>query len=185
MTDQRLDFHRTFRLLTKFTPSLFAQTSQLESYISELLSNSVDQKLDKANATTQWMAWLDKFQERIESEKDLWDSPEDEREVEGKNANPRFVLRQWVLEEVIAKVAKDHSKGKRLLAKVLHVRSFSRPSLCLMPDRWFRWRAIRLKLGVQKVRTRTNWILRRRRKDASAGLVSRRCWASNVAVAAR
>jgi len=35
--------------------------------------------------------------------------------------NPQFVLRQWLLEEVIAKVKMDSDNRKRLLAKVLHV----------------------------------------------------------------
>ena len=35
--------------------------------------------------------------------------------------NPRFVLRQWLLEEVIRRVERDSTSGKRVLAKVLHV----------------------------------------------------------------
>ena len=47
-----------------------------------------------------------------------------EREAAGKAANPRFILRQWLLEEVIKKTEKDSLSGRRVLAKVLHVRSF-------------------------------------------------------------
>jgi len=35
--------------------------------------------------------------------------------------NPRFVLRQWVLEEVIKKVEKDPDSGKKILGKVLQM----------------------------------------------------------------
>jgi serine/tyrosine/threonine adenylyltransferase len=44
------------------------------------------------------------------------------RRKEMEAANPRFILRQWVLEEVIAKVEKDPISGRRVLAKILEVR---------------------------------------------------------------
>lgn len=47
------------------------------------------------------------------------------REKEMKNVNPRFVLRQWLLEEVIERVERETQSGKRVLAKVMHV------SICL------------------------------------------------------
>jgi uncharacterized protein YdiU (UPF0061 family) len=40
-----------------------------------------------------------------------------------KNVNPRFVLRQWVLEEVIATVDKDNIAGRAALMKTLEVSS--------------------------------------------------------------
>jgi len=47
---------------------------------------------------------------------------EGRREEEMRGANPRFVLRQWVLEEVIKRVDEDWESGKGILAKVLEVR---------------------------------------------------------------
>jgi len=44
-----------------------------------------------------------------------------ERAKAAKAVNPRFVLRQWLLEEVIAKVERDVDSGKRVLAKVLQM----------------------------------------------------------------
>lgn len=70
------------------------------------------------------MEWLETYKRRIEDERDDWKEHEDwslKRVQEGQKANPRFVLRQWVLEEVIKKVEEDHVKGKRILAKVLEV----------------------------------------------------------------
>lgn len=43
------------------------------------------------------------------------------REKAARDANPRFVLRQWVLEEVIRKVEEDAVSGRRVLRKVLQV----------------------------------------------------------------
>ena len=37
------------------------------------------------------------------------------------HANPRFVLRQWLLEEIIKRVQDDTATGKRALAKVHEV----------------------------------------------------------------
>jgi hypothetical protein len=40
--------------------------------------------------------------------------------------NPRFALQQRVLEGVIAKVEKDATGGRRILARVLRVRFYGR-----------------------------------------------------------
>jgi uncharacterized protein YdiU (UPF0061 family) len=97
-------------------------SSSLEKFISELLATSPG-SVDYAKATSDWMTWLDIYAQRIVSERAEWSSGDmdAEREKAAKHANPRFVLRQWVLEEVIANVEKDYDSGKRLLAKVLHV----------------------------------------------------------------
>ena len=63
--------------------------------------------------------------DRIDSEALEWVAEPDydaARERAVKAANPRFVLRQWLLEEVIKKVETDPTTGKRVLAKVLEVR---------------------------------------------------------------
>jgi serine/tyrosine/threonine adenylyltransferase len=142
MADHKLDFHATFRKLSFFNPSLLTVSDQpqsvpspnqnaLENFISDLLSLSPEaQSIDHAKATQDWMAWLEKYAERVLSERDQWAAGEDwdaEREAAAKAANPRFVLRQWVLEEVIRKVEEDAESGKKVLAKVLQVRMISVP----------------------------------------------------------
>jgi uncharacterized protein YdiU (UPF0061 family) len=78
-------------------------------------------------ASTRWKGWLDKYAARIESEKEEWVSASSDgdwqaqREKDARLANPRFVLRQWVLEEVIAKVETDTQNGRCVLAKVMQV----------------------------------------------------------------
>ncbi|KAJ7593070.1 hypothetical protein C8J56DRAFT_1013273 [Mycena floridula] len=120
MAEQKLDFHITFRTLTRFKPSLLEDDSGLQALITDLLNNSADESLDHTSATKSWMTWLEKYASRIDSEKAEWKS-EAEREGAARGANPRFVLRQWVLEEVIAKFDHDVETGKRVLAKVLHM----------------------------------------------------------------
>ena len=53
----------------------------------------------------------------------LWGGePDEERERAMRSVNPRFVLRQWVLEEVIKSVEGDVGEGRRVLGKVMQVR---------------------------------------------------------------
>jgi len=134
MKDQALDFHIVFRLLCHFTPG--AETADI---VKDLIATSTSSyPLD--NAGKQWSEWLDRFADMItESKVD----PGERKEAMLK-ANPRFVLRQWVLEEVIKSVENelkvdsrdeddstieqevrakwDNSEGKKLLERVLSVR---------------------------------------------------------------
>lgn len=85
----------------------------------------ISSEAKRDQAKTDWMEWLGKFSKRIEEEKEGWDdSPDDwpkARKIEARKFNPRFVLRQWVLEEVIKKLDDDYMAGKHILAKVLEV----------------------------------------------------------------
>ncbi|CAA7266939.1 unnamed protein product [Cyclocybe aegerita] len=140
MEQHRLDFHSTFRTLCSFKPSILSQLDQapppdkdkdispeLHAFIATLLVATPDpDKVAYGEATANWLGWLEKYSKRILDEKDNWNGIEDvdaEREGEMKGANPRFVLRQWVLEEVIGKVERDSNSGKRVLAKVMHMAS--------------------------------------------------------------
>ena len=129
MEEHSLDFHSTFRKLSAFRSGYVqGDDEKLNALISGLLESTPrPEKLDKAKASADFKAWLVKYSSRILEERDEWGSSSQEevdkiREKEMDGANPRFVLRQWVLEEVIAKVEKDALGGRRLLAKVLEVR---------------------------------------------------------------
>jgi len=79
-------------------------------------------------AMDDWKKWLEGYATRIESDADEW-APDGDKWVEKRHeamrgANPRFLLRQWVLEEVIKKVESDWKTGRRVLAKVLEVRVY-------------------------------------------------------------
>lgn len=96
----------------------------LETFVAQLLSWTPNNSaLNYDQATQDWLNWLDKYALRIKSERVLWDpvDVDKEREIAAKKANPRFVLRQWLLEEVIKRVEADTESGKRVLAKVMHV----------------------------------------------------------------
>ncbi|TCD66481.1 hypothetical protein EIP91_001306 [Steccherinum ochraceum] len=125
MGDHRLDFHATFRRLAYFRPSMLEETNKaaLDQFIAGTLSLTPDtDRLERDRATNDLKGWLEVYASRILSERELWGADVDaEREAASKSANPRFVLRQWVLEEVIKAVESDASSGKRMLRKVLEM----------------------------------------------------------------
>ncbi|KAJ6494748.1 hypothetical protein C8R47DRAFT_1117036 [Mycena vitilis] len=135
---QKLDFHGSFRVLTAFRPGMLpaedtnsdADKADLEKLIERLLAQAPDGgPKDRAQATEEWREWLGVYARRIEREAGEWVSGEDREEMDaqraraGRAANPRFVLRQWLLQEVIGVVEKDTVRGRRVLAKVLHMAS--------------------------------------------------------------
>lgn len=140
MESYQLDFHSTFRTLSTFKPSLLAQSPDpsttnskespvsigLHHFIANILSVTPEpQKLDHGAATGEWLNWLERYSTRIKDEEAEWSASHVDidtvREEEMKSVNPRFVLRQWLLEEVIGKVERDSESGKRVLAKVMQV----------------------------------------------------------------
>lgn len=147
MESSELDFHSTFRTLSSFKPSLLALPQEptpnlnltnskespisiaLHQFITNILSATPEpQRLDYGAVTGEWLGWLEGYATRIKDEEAEWTAAasedidiDNEREQEMKDVNPRFVLRQWVLEEVIGKVERDSDSGKRVLAKVMHV----------------------------------------------------------------
>lgn len=135
LAEHSLDFHSTFRRLAYFRPHIATPTAEdgktpeLDEFIGSLMALTPDpQMVDAFKAKADWKAWLGRYVERIESERALWDSAEGatvdadaQREQAMRSANPRFVLRQWVLEEVIKRVEEDPKRGRRVLGKVLQV----------------------------------------------------------------
>ncbi len=166
MQDYSLDFHGTFRRLCFFRPSITSSDESLNAFVDSILKlSSEPDRLDSVRAQSDWSEWLRKYAARIESERDLWvgedaDSDVDAaREKEAKGANPRFVLRQWLLEEVIKKVETDADSGKRVLAKVLKVRSRSSIRLLWVmskhSDFVIRWLVSPMSHGALKARKMT------------------------------
>jgi len=129
MQRHELDFHSTFRKISSFTPSILSSNSEaLATFLQELTPETLACRVLSARqaAMDDWKKWLEAYRTRIESDAGEW-APEggmwlEKRRQAMRDANPRFVLRQWVLEEVIKQVEKDWKTGRRVLAKVLEVR---------------------------------------------------------------
>ncbi|KAG8897843.1 hypothetical protein FRB99_007877 [Tulasnella sp. 403] len=154
MEKHAMDFHITFRHLTTFRASWMepmdsdATNDALEAFLRTLLQSNDDEATpgrDISIATRDWIEFLERYAARIYLDEELhaWKSSlatesrgdwERMREVETKKYNPRFVLRQWVLEEVIAALQSDAeavnagirtvdspSKARQMLNKILEM----------------------------------------------------------------
>ena len=104
MSQNHLDFSRTFRLLAQFTridsPHFDRLVEMLcpKSAVPQYLQNSYEEE---------WKEWFRTYQARLEeSEISAGTSVENRRE-RIRAANPRFILRQWILEEAISRLEKD------------------------------------------------------------------------------
>jgi len=117
------------KLLEKLIPTPTASTSKMPLQESEAMLDAGRKEVE---------GWLNKYARRVlkAEEKEAWiqrvsasdvdskpndDAWEKERESFMRSVNPRFVLRQWVLEEVIKKCEQDPYKGKRILAKIMEM----------------------------------------------------------------
>lgn len=103
-----LDFHASFRTLSSFTPS-----SSASETVNAILASAAANGSCSPTAGKELEAWLKTYSER------LGESPlsADER----KKWNPRFVLRQWVLEEIIKKTQTGETDARVKLNKLLEV----------------------------------------------------------------
>jgi uncharacterized protein YdiU (UPF0061 family) len=135
LAEHSLDFHSTFRRLSYFRPHIVksvledGKTPELDAFVETLMTLTPDPQLvDAFKAKADWKKWLKRYAERVENEVDLWRTEGDDvdklREEAMRGANPRFVLRQWVLEEVIKKVESDAKSGRKVLQKVMQVGSW-------------------------------------------------------------
>ena len=198
LADHKLDFHLTFRHLTRFRPALLSSS---DAFIDTLLRfTSTGDVPRRDEASKEWKDWLEKYAARIEGEKEEWVSASSEgdwqaqREKDARLANPRFVLRQWVLEEVIAKVEADAQNGRPVLAKVMQVSEPSITRRSFFGDRihvrhYFlkrRWHVIPTSPGAEKrMKERMmNWMQRRERRGGYVASAIRRCWGFSAAVPA-
>ncbi|KZP00480.1 UPF0061-domain-containing protein [Calocera viscosa TUFC12733] len=108
MDTHSMDFHSTFRALGDFKPS------SPDAVLDRLLDSSCS-----FQARQTWQEWLKIYSERLGQEK----GTDAERKEYMRLANPRFVLRQWVLEEVIKRAQEDAEGSRPLLMKVLDMAS--------------------------------------------------------------
>lgn len=130
------DFHASLRELSNFHPSKIDDDAYRRSFAKRWVANTtIDLKSDSAMRVEEGItAWLRTYAARATSadEKAAWekDAPDGEweeiRTVAMRAVNPRFVLRQWLLEETIKTVdealkAKDVTGARKVLARVLDV----------------------------------------------------------------
>lgn len=112
-----LDFHTAFRGLCEFSPTKASPESG-DKYIKEFVPHWVRSAADKSAsddslklAEEDFVRWFGIYAKRanLEDEKSAWDSTDDwepARAADMRKRNPTFVLRQWILEELLGKMEK-------------------------------------------------------------------------------
>ncbi|KAK4046474.1 hypothetical protein OIO90_006558 [Microbotryomycetes sp. JL221] len=111
-----LDFTNTFRLLSQFPGS--TSDPVYVPFIEQLLPAAATTDPTALPPTTKddWKAWFDKYASRLSAEASAGDNAS--RRQRMNSVNPRFTLRQWVLEETIKSL--DHQRGDTtMLERVL------------------------------------------------------------------
>lgn len=161
------------------------------------LANPSDAQVEEAK--TDLSPWLARFAERVQQEQEVaaWSEAdvapsdrgvdldseggwEDKRQAEMLRSNPNFVLRQWVLEELIAKLEETGveriEEGRMALAKVLDV-----SPICCPPSASTSVDADELRCRADRSSIGTKW---GQRRNGSAVSAPKTCWASSAAVRA-
>jgi uncharacterized protein YdiU (UPF0061 family) len=128
-----MDMSTTFRRLSHFNPSGTASSpTYLADFSAELIKSTTTglKEDDRRKAEGDLAKWLDVYSRRIKGDEEVaaWGGAEgweEKRKGEMLSVNPRFVLRQWVLEELIADLEKlgveGIVEGRKALSRVLEV----------------------------------------------------------------
>ena len=145
-----MDFHTSFRKLCFLQPSHVRDVVYLQGFTSDLIAaTTTGLSSESLNAAIHDLSsWLGTYAKRVQqpAEVEVWTSTEvptskedqtsygeatsgdgweAKRETMMKRVNPRFVLRQWVLEEAISELERTGvakiQEGRRILAKILDV----------------------------------------------------------------
>lgn len=100
-----MDYSRTFRTLSQFTS---VSSSDFDKFVDRFVPKTQVPNYLHGNYRNEWKEWFETYEKRlVESEQQAGAKPEDRRS-RMTAVNPRFILRQWVLEESIARLRKDN-----------------------------------------------------------------------------
>ncbi|BGP17618.1 hypothetical protein JCM10213_001269 [Rhodosporidiobolus nylandii] len=110
LAQYELDYNNSFRILSQFsTTSSPSFQPFLDAFLSAASSST-------STARTDWTSWFKTYEARLEKDGAAAASTRPKRM---DAVNPRFTLRQWVLEETIRKVDKEGAAGVEQLERVL------------------------------------------------------------------
>ncbi|KAG7562936.1 hypothetical protein FFLO_01626 [Filobasidium floriforme] len=121
-----LDFHSALRALCAFQPSMLKEerSADLEAVLDRMVETAKPNKRSEGKDALK--PWFKQYAAAIEQDRALWESAgdkwEESRSAEMRGVNPRFVLRQWLLEETIKKL--EHGSGlarRKLLGDIMHM----------------------------------------------------------------
>lgn len=128
-----VDFHASLRLLCAFDPVRAGEENKYTRvFAAELIGEcTMDMRAeDVEGAVGQVEGWLTVYARRLTDAEEVsaWGGGDEwvkKRQTAMEQANPRFVLRQWVLEELIAQLEETGvekiEEGRAKLSRVLDV----------------------------------------------------------------
>lgn len=125
-----MDFHASFRILSTFDPSKIDEPKYTRIFAANMVADTtINRPADSVDqAINETQHWLDLYAQRVSQPEEVdarGESWTEKRKETMLGANPRFVLRQWVLEELIADLEKagteNIQEARRKLARVLDV----------------------------------------------------------------
>lgn len=100
------------------------RSADLEAVLDRMVETAKPNKRSEGKDALK--PWFSKYAAAIEQDRSLWEAAgdkwEEKRSAEMRAVNPRFVLRQWLLEETIKKL--EHGQGharRKLLGDIMHV----------------------------------------------------------------
>jgi uncharacterized protein YdiU (UPF0061 family) len=126
LANTELDFHSAFRALCAFQPSMLdsSRSADLEVFLERMVETAKVNKRDEGKSALK--PWLKQYAATIEQDRNAWETSEgnweEKRSAEMRLVNPRFSLRQWVLEETIKKL--EHGEGlprRKILGDIMKV----------------------------------------------------------------
>ncbi|KAL1902174.1 hypothetical protein Cpir12675_000074 [Ceratocystis pirilliformis] len=118
----KLDFHQFFRTLSSTPLSAFVSETQNEVDTMSVVPETASRLFDVAglvpeDARIKLAEWLSQWGTRVAAE---WPTVADsERQQAMKKVNPNFVLRSWILTEIIDRVQKDSDTD--VLRRAMHM----------------------------------------------------------------
>lgn len=179
LSDNELDFHTSFRVLSSFKPSHLhpSITEGLDDLMDRFVATTKADKRDEAKKSL--LPWLKVYAERVSSEKASWQGEdgdwEEARCREMRRQNPRFVLRQWLLEETIKKL--EHGSGlprRQVLSNIMKVSAVAHlPYVDRIADCLRRWqRHPSNRMGANSYRGPQSYRTLRKRSSDSVVLVT-------------
>ena len=108
MERHKLDFSGTFRLLTQFESTT---SKNIDAFLDRLLPQSQVPEHLRGTCREDWKNWLGTWQARLEESEKSGGADASSRRKRMAAHNPRFILRQWVLEETIKRLEQDNDKA--------------------------------------------------------------------------
>jgi len=108
MERHKLDFSGTFRLLTQFESTT---SKTIDAFLDRLLPKAQVPEHLRDTCREDWKSWLSTWQARLEESEKSGGAAASSRRKRMAAHNPRFILRQWVLEETIKRLEQDNNKA--------------------------------------------------------------------------